>query len=119
MKKKTLFFLIDGLADFPIDGKTPLSEAKKPNIDYLAENGRVGELTVLTKKEWNSLSRMSRTSISHFANISILGYDPKKYKNLKRGPLEAVGANIPSPSGFLGGSLKKNIKKAVNTNNGE
>ncbi len=99
--KKTIFFLIDGLGDFPINGKTPLSEAKKPNIDYLAENGRIGELTVLTKKEWNNLSKMSRTSISHFANISILGYDPKKYKNLKRGPLEAVGANIPYTNGHL------------------
>ena len=99
--KKTLFFLIDGLADLPINGKTPLSEAKIDNMNFFAKNGRVGNLTILSKKEWENISRISNASISHFANISLLGYDPKKFVELKRGPLEAVGAGIEYREGEL------------------
>jgi 2,3-bisphosphoglycerate-independent phosphoglycerate mutase len=101
MNTKVLLFLIDGLADLPINGKTPLGEANKPNMDFFAKNGRVGTLNILSRKKWNELSRISNASISHFANISLLGFDPQKFKALKRGPLEAVGANIPYVEGHL------------------
>ncbi len=96
-KKKIVFFIIDGLADLPKDGKTPLSEAHKPNIDYFAKNGCLGELSLLPKKVWEKHG----ASISPFATISLLGYDIKKFENIKRGPLEAVGADIPYKEGHL------------------
>ena len=33
MQKKVIFLLFDGMADLPINGKTPLTEAKKPNLE--------------------------------------------------------------------------------------
>ncbi|MEM7821247.1 MAG: 2,3-bisphosphoglycerate-independent phosphoglycerate mutase [Candidatus Aenigmatarchaeota archaeon] len=90
-KKKVIFLVIDGLADLPIDKKTPLSESEKPNMNYFAKNGVVGELRLVPK---------NIEVASHIANISLLGYNPKKYY-LKRGPLEAIGANIPYTQGNL------------------
>jgi len=95
--KKVVFLLFDGLADLPINGTTPLKEAKKPNLDYLAKNGLTGELAVLPNSFWKG---KLQGSISHLANISLLGFNPKKYP-LKRGPLEAVGADIPYQEGHL------------------
>ncbi len=90
-QRKVIFLVIDGLADLPINGKTPLSQARKPNLDYLAENGITGELKLVPKK---------MLVASHIANIALLGYDPKRY-HLKRGPLEAVGSNLPYRQGHL------------------
>ncbi len=89
--KKIVYIVVDGLADLPIDGKTPLSAAKKPNIDWLAKNGVTGFMNLVPKNlpVW-----------THIANISMLGYDPKKVYH-KRGPLEAVGSDIPLQEGHL------------------
>lgn len=89
--KKVVFLVIDGLADLPINKKTPLSEAKKPNLDYFAKNGVTGEL---------NLTPRGLKVASHIANVSLLGYDPKKYE-FNRGPLEAVGTNLPYKEGHL------------------
>ncbi|MGC8812626.1 MAG: 2,3-bisphosphoglycerate-independent phosphoglycerate mutase [Candidatus Aenigmatarchaeota archaeon] len=96
-KKKVVFLVIDGLADTPINSKTPLSEAKKPNLDGFAKNGLLGQIIPVKKSYWNELTR---TSVSHVANISLLGFNPYKLE-IKRGPLEAVGANIPYTEGHL------------------
>ncbi|MDI6798644.1 MAG: 2,3-bisphosphoglycerate-independent phosphoglycerate mutase [Candidatus Aenigmarchaeota archaeon] len=96
-KKKIVFLVIDGLADLPINGKTPLSEARKPNLDYLAKNGILGEIIPVEKVLW---SELRSASVSHVANIALLGYDPKKFE-FKRGPLEAVGADLPYREGHL------------------
>lgn len=96
-KKKVIFLVIDGLADQPINNKTPLSEARKPNLNYFARNGMLGQIIPLKKSFWNELTR---TSVSHLANLGLLGYDQKRFK-MKRGPLEAVGANIPYTDGHL------------------
>jgi 2,3-bisphosphoglycerate-independent phosphoglycerate mutase len=93
---KTLFFVFDGLADFPED-KTPLSEARKPNIDFLANKGIVANLQLFKKSDWNE---QTRASVSHLANISLLGYDIKKFP-LKRGILEAISAGIEMKNGWL------------------
>jgi len=93
---KVLFFVFNGLADFPED-KTPLSEAKKPNIDFLVSKGMVGNLQLFKKSEWNE---QTRASVSHLANISLLGYDIKKFP-LKRGILEAISAGIEMKNGWL------------------
>lgn len=91
MKKPVVFIVIDGLADLPMDGKTPLKEAKTPNLDWFAEHGMSGELNLTPKnlEVW-----------SQIANVSLLGFDPKKFY-IKRGPLEAVGADLPYKEGHL------------------
>lgn len=97
LRKKVVFFVIDGLADLPINNKTPLSEAKKPNIDWLTRNGVTGEILPVEKKMWGNLGN---ASISHVANFGLLGYDVKQYY-IKRGPIEAVGADQPYENGHL------------------
>jgi 2,3-bisphosphoglycerate-independent phosphoglycerate mutase len=97
LRKRVVFIVIDGLADLPLNGRTPLSTARKPNLDFLAKNGIVGEIIPLEIKHF---SKLSHASISHTANLGLLGFDAKKY-NLKRGPLEAVGSNIPYNNGWL------------------
>ncbi|MBI4894556.1 MAG: 2,3-bisphosphoglycerate-independent phosphoglycerate mutase [Candidatus Aenigmarchaeota archaeon] len=99
MGKKTVFIVVDGMADLPIgkEERTPLTEAKKPNIDWFAKNGATGQLTVIPDKMWNDLAS---ASISHKAAISLLGYNVAKF-DVKRGPLEAVGADIPYQDGHL------------------
>ncbi|MBI4010361.1 MAG: hypothetical protein HY361_04215 [Candidatus Aenigmarchaeota archaeon] len=97
LKKKVIFLFLDGLPDIPVDDKTPLSEADKPNIDWFAKNGVTGEILLLDKSYWTELTR---TSVSHTANISLLGYDPRKFP-VKRGVLEAVGADMQYKEGYL------------------
>ncbi|MCL4479849.1 MAG: cofactor-independent phosphoglycerate mutase [Deltaproteobacteria bacterium] len=77
----------DGMADYPIeklDRGTPLSVARKKNINELAKKSIVG---------------MTRT-IPHgmhpgsdVGNMSIFGYDPEKYYT-GRAPIEAAGQGI-------------------------
>ena len=97
LKKKIVFLVIDGLADLPLAGKTPLSEAYKPNLNYLTSLGEVGEIIPVEKKFWNELTR---SSVSHLAVLSLLGYKPENYY-IKRGPLEAIGTNLPYAQGHL------------------
>jgi 2,3-bisphosphoglycerate-independent phosphoglycerate mutase len=97
MQKKVVLLLLDGLADLPIKGTTPLKDAKKPNLDYLANNGITGEITVLPKKFWTP---EVKHHISQLANISLLGFSPQEFP-LKRGPLEAVGSDTPYQEGHL------------------
>jgi 2,3-bisphosphoglycerate-independent phosphoglycerate mutase len=82
----------DGMADFPMDefgGKTVLQKANTPNMDYITKNGRAG------------LARTVPDGMppgSDVANMSILGYDPKKYYS-GRAPLEAASMGIPLNDG--------------------
>jgi len=75
VRKKIVFMVIDGLADLPIDEETPLSAAKKPNIDWLAANGATGQLVLVPTRSW---TKQDYASVSHTANIALLGYDIKK-----------------------------------------
>jgi 2,3-bisphosphoglycerate-independent phosphoglycerate mutase len=75
------------MADVPVaelGNKTPLEAAKKPNMDFLAQAGEVG----LVKTIPDGLAPGSDT-----ANLSVLGYDPRKYYS-GRSPLEAVSIGI-------------------------
>jgi 2,3-bisphosphoglycerate-independent phosphoglycerate mutase len=84
---KHIVILGDGMADVPVKelgGKTPLEAAAKPNIDFLAAGGEVG----LVKTIPDGLNPGSDT-----ANLSVLGYDPRKYYS-GRSPLEAVSIGI-------------------------
>ena len=77
----------DGMADYPLEelrGKTPLQAAHKPNMDEIAANGRCGLLRTIPR---------GMEAGSDIANLSILGYDPRKYYT-GRGPLEAANIGI-------------------------
>lgn len=89
---KYIVLVPDGMADYPIEelgGKTPLEAAKTPNMDFIAQNGEVGRVKTVPDKI---------TPGSDVANISILGYDPKKYYS-GRGPLEAANLGIELENG--------------------
>ena len=75
------------MADWPLEelgGETPLSYAKTPMMDELAGMGEIG--TVATIPEGMSPG-------SDTANLSVLGYDPKKYYS-GRSPLEALSIGV-------------------------
>ncbi|HJH29951.1 MAG TPA: cofactor-independent phosphoglycerate mutase [Methanosarcinaceae archaeon] len=82
----------DGMADFPMDefgGKTVLQKANTPNMDYISKYGCMG------------LARTVPDGMppgSDVANMSILGYDPKKYYS-GRAPLEAASMRVPLSDG--------------------
>lgn len=84
---KYLIIVGDGMADEPLaklNGRTPLQAAKKPAIDKLAKNGRLG----LVKTIPEGMSKGSEV-----ANLSLMGYDPRKYL-CGRGPLEAANMGL-------------------------
>lgn len=85
---KYLVILGDGMADRPIDvlgGKTPLEYANTPMMDELAGKGEVGMVHTIP----GGMKPGSDT-----ANLSVLGYDPKKYYS-GRSPLEALSIGVP------------------------
>jgi len=85
---KYIVVLGDGMSDRPLkklDGKTPLEVAKKPNMDFIARNGCCGLLKTLSE---------DMPLGSDIANLSVLGYDPKRYYTGGRGPLEAASMGI-------------------------
>lgn len=82
-----VLILGDGMADNPIEslgGKTPLEVAVKPTIDALTAKGELALCDTIPE----GMSPGSDT-----ANLSVMGYDPKKYYT-GRSPLEAVSMGI-------------------------
>lgn len=82
-----LVMLGDGMADYEIDrlgGKTPLEVASKPMMDELCRKGELGLVRTLYQ---------GMPTGSDIANLSVLGYDPKKYYT-GRSPIEALGLGI-------------------------
>lgn len=87
IRMKYVVLIGDGMADYPVpalNNKTPLEAARKPNMDYLAQNGEMG----LVKTIPDSLQPGSDV-----ANLSVFGYDPTRYYT-GRSPLEAVSMGI-------------------------
>lgn len=85
---KYLVILGDGMADRPIESlgnQTPLAYAKTPMMDLLASMGEVGLVHTVP----DGMSPGSNT-----ANLSVLGYDPRKYYS-GRSPLEALSIGVP------------------------
>ena len=79
--------LCDGMADYPVpalDGKTPMMVAHKPHMDALAKKAEVG----LVRTVADGLKPGSDV-----ANMSVLGFDPKKYHK-GRSPLEAANLGV-------------------------
>jgi 2,3-bisphosphoglycerate-independent phosphoglycerate mutase len=84
---KYIVLVGDGMADRPcdeLDGKTPLDVSRIPNMDFIAREGRVGLVRTIPGR---------LAPASDVANLSILGYDPRKYYT-GRGPLEAANMGI-------------------------
>jgi 2,3-bisphosphoglycerate-independent phosphoglycerate mutase len=97
MKRPIVFIVIDGMPDTIVKGKTPLSEARKPNMNFFAKNGICGKMLTLPEKNW---TKTMYASVSHFANLNLLGYNADNYK-IKRGVLEALGSDTPFKNGEL------------------
>ncbi len=86
-----LLVVLDGVSDRPIDGKTPLLMAKKPNLDLMASLGINGIM--------DPISPGIRPG-SDVAHLALLGYDPYKVYT-GRGPLEAAGVGIRLKKGDI------------------
>ena len=77
----------DGMADEPLtalSNKTPLQVAKTPNMDLIAKEGRTGLARTIPE---------GMPAGSDVANLSVMGYDPRKYYT-GRAPLEAAAMGI-------------------------
>lgn len=84
---KYIILIGDGMADSPIaelGGKTPLEFADTPNMDRLAGSGKFGLFATVPP---------GYPPGSDVANLSVLGYDPKKYYT-GRAPLEAASIGV-------------------------
>lgn len=84
---KYIVILGDGMADRPIaelGNKTPLEYAKTPTMDALAKKGEIGLVHTIPE---------GMNPGSDTANLSVLGYDPKKYYS-GRSPLEALSIGV-------------------------
>lgn len=84
---KYVVILGDGMADWPIDeldGRTPLEYASTPFMDELSKKAEQGMVRTVP-------SGMSPGSDT--ANLSVLGYDPRKYYS-GRSPLEALSIGV-------------------------
>lgn len=84
---KYVIVLGDGMADEPIqelDGKTPLEYANTPMMDMLAAKAEIGLVHTIPE---------GMKPGSDTANLSVIGYDPKKYYT-GRSPLEALSIGV-------------------------
>jgi 2,3-bisphosphoglycerate-independent phosphoglycerate mutase len=84
---KYLILVTDGAGDEKIDSlgkKTPLEAAYMKNINTLAAKGIVGMVNTIPE---------GMSPGSDAANLSVMGYDPKKY-HTGRSPLEAASMGI-------------------------
>lgn len=84
---KYIVVLGDGMADDPIEeinGMTPLEYAKTPVMDEMSQVSEVGLVHTIP----DGMSPGSDT-----ANLSVIGYDPKKYYS-GRSPLEALSIGV-------------------------
>jgi 2,3-bisphosphoglycerate-independent phosphoglycerate mutase len=84
---KYALILPDGAADTPVaslDGRTPLEAANKPNMDWIAMNGRQGTMVTIPE---------GMPADSGVATLSVIGYDPKEWYP-GRAPIEAAARKI-------------------------
>ncbi|RMG68475.1 MAG: cofactor-independent phosphoglycerate mutase [Nitrospirae bacterium] len=84
---KYIVIIGDGMTDRPIEalgGKTPLQAAFTPNMDWIAQKGILGKAHTVPE---------GFPPGSDVANMSILGYDPKRYYS-GRAPLEAASMGV-------------------------
>jgi len=85
---KYIVVLGDGMADEPMEalgGKTVLEYANTPCLDRLSKMSEIGMVHTIPE---------GMKPGSDTANLSVLGYDPKKYYS-GRSPLEALSIGVP------------------------
>lgn len=85
---KYIIVLGDGMADEPIaelGNKTPLEYADTPMLDELSKQSEIGLVHTIPE---------GMNPGSDTANLSVLGYNPKKYYT-GRSPLEALSIGVP------------------------
>lgn len=85
---KYVVVLGDGMADEPIEElseKTPLEYAKTEAMDAISKKAEIGMVHTIPE---------GMKPGSDTANLSVLGYDPKKYYS-GRSPLEALSIGVP------------------------
>jgi 2,3-bisphosphoglycerate-independent phosphoglycerate mutase len=91
---KYIIILGDGMADEPLaeySGKTPLQIAKTPHIDWLAKNGKSGQLITVPATMHPG---------SEIANMAVLGYNVEAVFE-GRGVLEAASMGIEIAPGDM------------------
>lgn len=84
---KYIVLIGDGMADHPVSelgGRTPLEAASTPNMDRLASEGSFGMVRTIPEGMHPG---------SDVANLSILGYDPRRFYT-GRAPLEAASIGV-------------------------
>ncbi len=84
---KYIIVIGDGMADRPmkeLGGKTCLQAARTPNLDRLATSGEVGAVRTVPE---------GFPPGSDVANLTVMGYDPRKYYT-GRSPLEAASMGV-------------------------
>lgn len=84
---KYVVVLGDGMADWPMEslnGGTPLSCAVTPCMDELAGMSEIGTVSTIPE---------GMAPGSDTANLSVMGYDPRKYYT-GRSPLEALSIGV-------------------------
>jgi len=84
---KYVVVLGDGMADEPIETlgtQTPLEYARTPNLDRISPKSEIGMVHTIP----DGMKPGSDT-----ANLSVLGYDPRKYYS-GRSPLEALSIGV-------------------------
>lgn len=87
MSTKYAIIIPDGAADEPLEqlgNKTPLEAANTPYMDKISQRGRLGIVRTVPE---------GMEPGSDVAQMSLLGYDPKKYYT-GRAPIEAVALNV-------------------------
>ncbi|NOR65802.1 MAG: cofactor-independent phosphoglycerate mutase [Woeseiaceae bacterium] len=87
MTTKYAIIIPDGAADEPLeqfDEKTPIEAARTPNMDKISRLGKQGLIRTIPRKMKPG---------SDVAQMSLLGYDPKRYYT-GRAPIEAVARNV-------------------------
>ncbi len=84
---KYAIVLPDGAADEALPqlgGRTPLEAARIPNMDWVAENGRLGRAVTIPE---------GFTPGTDVGTLSVLGYDPHRYYS-GRAPIEAAAKGL-------------------------
>jgi 2,3-bisphosphoglycerate-independent phosphoglycerate mutase len=84
---KYILVVGDGMADEPLEelgGSTPLEVSRTPNMDFFAQNGRVGLVRTIPA---------GMPPGSDVANMSLMGYSPRTYYT-GRAPLEAASMGL-------------------------